>query len=373
MLYTKSSLKTDASLIATIALLGITGLLVIASISSVAAEMAHHDASYFTRKHLIGMCMATIVLITVRAIPYRYVIRAYPLLYICSALATLATHSRWGIAIHGSARWLNLGFIVVQPSELLKISTIIILALILYRHQYALWSPANILLFGGTTLMSMLLLLSQPDFGQAMTIALSAVTLLIVARIPWSVIIAGIGSLAGLGIMLAIWSPYRLKRLLIFMDPWSDEHGKGFQVIQSLIALGSGGWTGVGIGQSQQKYGYLPMLHTDFIAAGIGEEFGLMGMILLMTLYIILTHLFLKRAHLVAGSGLFVIVAGVVLINIQALFHMGVVTSCLPPKGIGLPLVSYGTSSLLAYALLLGTMLCPRPAINTSRSYLVNR
>lgn len=173
---------------------------------------------------------------------------------------------------------------------------------------------------------------------------------------------------------LAVARPYRLKRILTFLDPWSDPRGAGFQIIQSLIAIGSGGWYGVGIGNSKQKFFYLPMQHTDFIFSIIAEETGLIGSVILIGLFVGLLYVGLRLASLMQDMFSYLVCVGfTVLISLQAAINIAVSAGLVPTKGIGMPFISYGNSSLIAWYICIGLMLnCARTAQQSSHTNRVS-
>jgi cell division protein FtsW len=202
------------------------------------------------------------------------------------------------------------------------------------------------------------LLLKQPDFGATVTLMLTTLTLFFITHHNIKQILLTfccffVGALA-----LIVFRPYRLQRIIIFLDPWQDPKGAGFQIIQSLVAIGSGKWFGLGVGHSRQKFFYLPMQHTDFIFSIIAEETGFFGVIFLISLFFLLLYFGIKIAHQCNNyfSSL-VIIAFATLISLQTIINMAVVTGLAPTKGIGLPFVSYGNTSLVCYLFMVGIII----------------
>ncbi len=340
-------------------LLIVIGFIFIYSSSSAYALERCHDALFYVKKQALGLVLGLIGGVILATIPLPWLKAAAPYLFLLSLVATAATVLPGiGISIHGSRRWLSLGFFSFQPSELLKIFFIIYCAYFLDKKQFSLHSLTHytqlLCVIGATAVV----LLLQPDFGQMVTLSLTAATLFFLAHVPLRYLLfTAIPVLPLLGLL--VWlKPYRFHRILIYQNPWQDPQGAGFQIIQSLIAIGSGGWTGLGIAQSKQKFFYLPMHHTDFIFSIIAEETGFLGVLFLITLYMLFCVIGLRLAARMQSLFSFLVVSGIiVLITIQALINMGVASALLPTKGIGLPFISYGASSLLAHLCMIGVVI----------------
>ncbi len=274
---------------------------------------------------------------------------AYPALAAVLILLAFVLVPGIGIVRGGARRWVSLGFVTFEPSELLKPAFVLYLAHSLARKREKIHSfTYGVLPHLLVALVPMLLLMLQPDFGATAVLALVTGAMLFVAGARPSQLL-GLGAAAGsAGFALVFFSPYRWKRVVAFLDPWDDPLGKGFQLVQSFLAFGSGGVTGVGLGHSKQKLFYLPEGHTDFIFALIGEEMGFLGGGLVLLAFSILAirgFRLATRAHdsftsYLAFGLTFVVVA-------QAALNLAVVMGCLPTKGMPLPLLSYGGSSLV--------------------------
>ncbi len=285
---------------------------------------------------------------------------AYPALGVVLLLLVCVLIPGIGQVRGGARRWLSLGFVTFEPSELLKPVFVLYLAHSLARKREKIHSfTYGVLPHLIVALVPMMLLMLQPDFGATAVLALLTGAMLFVAGArPGQLLALGLGA-ASAGFVAIYWSPYRWKRVMGFLDPWDDPLGKGFQLVQSFLAFGSGGVTGVGLGHSRQKLFYLPEGHTDFIFALIGEEMGFLGGALVLLGFVILAvrgFRLATRAHdaftsYVAFGLTFVVV-------MQAALNVAVVMGCLPTKGMPLPLLSYGGSSLVTtigmIAILLG-------------------
>ncbi|NMC61638.1 MAG: putative lipid II flippase FtsW, partial [SAR324 cluster bacterium] len=260
----------------------------------------------------------------------------------------------------GATRWVNLGILRFQPGEFVKLSFVVFLAGYFFRHEEKipgfLWGMFKPLFFAAIVA---LLYLLQPDFGSAAVLMVVTLAMALAAGVRLRyIMICGVLSLFALGALIFI-SPYRMARVTSFLSPWEDPSGKGYQLIQSLIAVGSGQWTGVGLGSSQQKLFFLPAAHTDFIFSVIGEELGFVGSTVLILAFLYFLYRGLKLAGSVAGDTFsYTLAVGLTsLIALPALLNVGVAIGVLPTKGMVLPLVGYGGSSLLVCLMAVGILL----------------
>jgi cell division protein FtsW len=267
-----------------------------------------------------------------------------------------------GRELNGSRRWLAIGGFTIQVSELVKVATVVFLSTYLnkYRLQIAEdWRHFAKLL----TMLAVVtfLLLREPDFGSVVVIGLTFFAMLFLGgvKLRQYLLLAGICA-------LALWwlkdsSPYRMARITGYLDPWSDQFNSGYQLVQSLIAFGRGEWVGVGLGQSVQKLLYLPEAHTDFVFAIFAEEFGFIGVICLIALYVFLVARIFSLSRLAISHqdwyAAFIFIGFGLLISIQSFINMGVNAGLLPTKGLTLPFISYGGSSLLVSCTMVGMML----------------
>jgi cell division protein FtsW len=358
MFYARKQLISDTRIFISIVIILITiGLLFIYSASSVFALEKYQSAHYYLKKQIMGLIIGFIGLSLFRYIPIKTIQQMSPFLCIVSLLLTALTLvTGYAQHIHGSSRWLSVYGFSFQPSELLKLSCILYCSYILAKKEYSLNSFWNTYVPYVTIVgISSMVLLAQPDFGMTITLAVTAFTLLYIVHIPMVHLLITMSFLFCGSIFLIALKPYRLRRILTFLNPWDDPQGAGFQIIQSLIAIGSGGIWGAGVAQSKQKFFYLPMQHTDFIFSIIAEETGFIGATFLILLYILFLYFGLKIASTIKDTFASLATLGfVILISLQALINGAVVTGLVPTKGIGLPFVSYGNSALICSLCMVG-------------------
>lgn len=264
-----------------------------------------------------------------------------------------------GRSAYGSKRWLNVGPVNIQPTEIAKFALVIFAAYVLAMKGDRLKQFFHLLVpVVAITLIEAALILRQPDLGSALVMCFSIMVLLVVAKTKGRHL-AAISAVGLMGaVLFAVTAPYRLRRILSFLNPWSDPRGAGYQVIQSYVALGSGSIKGLGLGMSRQKFLYLPNAHTDFIFAIIGEELGLIGTMVVLFLLGLLAYGGMKIARMAPDDLGRLLAAGITgLIVIQALVNIGGVTGLLPITGVPLPLVSSGGSSLCVCMGCIGVLL----------------
>ena len=344
----------------TIGALIIIGLLFIYSSSSVYALERFHSAIYFVKKQLFGLMLGLGAIAVARLFPLSTVKRLTPLFFFGSLGLTLITMlPHFAHHIHGSSRWINIFGFSFQPSEMLKIALLLYVAHFLTKKEKRSSSFIHgylpfLVILGVTSLV----LLKQPDFGLAVTLVITTFILLFIAQFQTKHLLLTFSALLPGAIALVLFKPYRLKRILTFMNPWSDPQGAGFQIIQSLIAIGSGGMWGVGISHSKQKFFYLPMQHTDFIFSIIAEETGFAGALFLIALYAMFLYFGVRIAwQLKDPFSLFTTLGFVILISIQTIMNLAVTTGLVPTKGLGLPFVSYGLTALICNLAILGILI----------------
>jgi len=267
-----------------------------------------------------------------------------------------------GHVVNGSRRWLRLGPFTLQASEAIKLCTILYMSSYFMRHKETL-STGLLQVIKPLAILAMigLLLLMEPDFGATVVLFVSVLGMMFMAgvRIRWFVILLLLG--AFLVTMLVIFSPYRLARFTGFLDPWQHQYGSGYQLTQALIAFGRGGFFGLGLGQSIQKMFFLPEAHTDFIFAIIGEELGLVGVLVVLGLYSTFVYLAMNIASRAQKAqfyyGAWCAYGMTFWLSFQVIVNIGVNLGLLPTKGLTLPFMSYGGSSLLLNCLVVGILM----------------
>ncbi|MBV8803582.1 MAG: putative lipid II flippase FtsW [Sinobacteraceae bacterium] len=347
-------------LVLSIALLGL--VMVTSASVSIASQETGQPFFYLERQLLLtligGACAALLFCIPSQLLEKISV----PLLITAIAMLALVFVPGLGHTVNGSRRWLQLAGLNFQASELARVLVLIYVASYAVRREEALRStfgglvkPLGLLVLVGA------LLLAEPDFGAATVLFATGFGILFVAGARLRYVLA-MTLIAGAGFAaLAVSSSYRLRRLTTFLDPWADPYNSGFQLTQSLIAIGRGQWFGVGLGESVQKLFYLPEAHTDFLFAVLAEELGLAGVVVTLALFLALVWRSFHIARLASTAGLkfqSYLAAGFGLwVGIQAFINMGVNMGVLPTKGLTLPFMSYGRSSLIVALAWVGLLL----------------
>ncbi|MGH3080822.1 MAG: putative lipid II flippase FtsW [Gaiellaceae bacterium] len=352
----KGQLEQQILLLVTLALVAF-GLVMVYSATSASAALANGDSSYYFRKQGLYALVGVALLLLARRSGYRALRVLSPALVLVSIgllLAVLAI----GSTANGARRWLQVGPVVFQPSELAKLALLVFAAAYLARRPAPQTLGELIKPIGLVTGVVCALLLAEPDLGTAITIVVMMGGVLVVSGAPTRLLMTAGGLCATLVLAAAWFEPYRRARLLSFLNPWSDVQGDGYQPVQAMLALGSGGIFGEGLGQSVSKANYLPEAHTDMIFAIIGEELGLVGATALIAAYAAFAYAgfrvalgcrdpFGKRL----AAGITTLVCG------QALINLAAVMGAAPLTGITLPFVSYGGSSLVVGLAAVGILL----------------
>jgi cell division protein FtsW len=353
-------LRPDAWLFGIALALVSLGVVMVYSASAIIAADRFHDPFFFLKKQLFWAVLGMAGLWTAMRLDYRLLERLVaPLLVLSVALLVLTLVPPFGQSINGTRRWLRLGPLSFQPVELAKFALVVYLAAFFRRREARLQSFCHgllpvLIVAGGMAGLTIL----QPDLGNSLALVLLALALayLAGARVMHMAAVAA-AALPVLALLIAL-KPYRWRRMVAFMAPWDDPQGAGFQIIQSFLALGSGGWAGRGLGESRQKLFYLPEPYTDFILAIIGEELGLVGAVAVVTLFAVLAWRGLRiGAHAPDPFGAYLALGLTLMIATQTLVNIGVVTGTLPTKGLPLPFISFGGSALLMTLFSTGVLL----------------
>ena len=352
--------KLNILLLIIVTIMALYGIIMIYSASSVWAQYKFNDAFHFAKYQFIFFIISFLCMLIVKKIDYNlYKRHSNKILLLSLILLILVLIPGIGTLRNGSRSWFKIGPFGLQPSEIAKVSLIIFLSKYLEKNQNNLSNiKKSILPVLGIIFLFFGLIMLEPDFGTGMVIVLSLMLILFISGVKLK-FFASLGILGILGIAgLIIIAPYRLKRIISFLNPWSDPLGSGYQIIQSLYAIGPASLLGLGFGKSIQKQFYLPEPQTDFIFAIICEEFGLVGAISVIVLFISLFYIILKISlkqnnlfakYLSFGLGMQII--------LQGTLNLCVVTSLIPVTGVTLPFFSYGGSSLLVSMISIGIIL----------------
>jgi len=356
----------DRSLAWAALLLVALGLVMVYSASIATAEASRYSGqnpAYFLIRHAAFLALSLAAATMVFLVPVRWWQKGAPWIFAASfVLLVLVLIPGIGREVNGARRWLNLMVATVQPSEIMKLATVLYAADYTVRKHAVLKSfKRGLLPMLGVMLAVAWLLLREPDFGAFVVVAVTAFGLLFLGGMNGRHFTALVGMLA-LGFAgLVLSSPYRMQRIFGFMDPWSDSYGKGYQLSHALIAFGRGEWLGVGLGASVEKLHYLPEAHTDFLLAVIAEELGLAGVVVVIALFlwIVLRAFAIGRQAAMRERHFHALVAqGIgIWIGFQSLINMGVNMGLLPTKGLTLPLMSFGGSGLFVNCVAIAVLL----------------
>jgi cell division protein FtsW len=353
-------LVPDVWLFALVVALVSVGVVMVYSASAIVAAERFHDPLFFLKKQLFWAVAGFGALWLAMRLDYRRLERlVVPVLVLALGLLVLVLIPPFGQEINGTRRWLRGGPVSFQPVELAKFALVLYLASFLTRRPEAIRTFAHGLLpllvvagvMAGLTIL-------QPDLGNSLALIILTLALAYLAGARLRHMLAvGAAGLPLVGLLIAM-EPYRWRRMVAFANPWDDPQGSGFQIIQSFLALGSGGWFGLGLGESRQKLFYLPEPYTDFIFAIVGEELGLVGALGVLTLLALVIWRGLRvglRAPDAFGS--YLALGLTVMLATQTLVNLGVVTGLLPTKGLPLPFISFGGSALLTTMFAAGILL----------------
>lgn len=337
-------------LLTTVGVLNVVGVVMVLSASSVVSLTNYGSAWYFFQRQLVWTVLGVIGFVVALNVDYRKWRRAVrPLLFITAALLVLVLVPGIGIYVSGSRRWLGVGAWRFQPSEIAKLTMVLFAADLLTRreHQLADWRcvvrPILLVVLGYGALLTL-----EPDLDSALVLGVIAVAVLIAGGIRMHhlavICTSGVAGAA----LLSIAAPYRRARVFTFLHPTADASNTGYQILQSLIALGTGGPGGVGLGEGKSKWLFLPNAHTDFIFSVIGEELGLIGTMIVLALFVAFAAVGLRIAlHAPDRFGMLLAAGITIWVIVQAAVNIGGVTGLLPVAGIPLPFVSFGGSALV--------------------------
>lgn len=344
---------------AALALAGI-GIVMVYSTSAILAADRFGDPYYFLKKQVLYASIGFLLMIVMMFFPYQALKRlAYPIFIVTTLLLVAVLIPGIGHKAGGSMRWLKIAGFTFQPSEFAKLGLIIFLAYFLTKKEEKIRSFSfgflpTILLSG----LVIALIFKEPDFGAALFLTLMVFILLFISGARVIYLVSAFLMAIPVAYLLMMSAEYRYKRLISFIRPWEDPSGTSFQIIQSFLSFGSGGLFGLGLGEGRQKLFFLPAPHTDFIFSIIGEELGLVGALGVILLFFILTFRGIQTGVSIPDKfGSYLALGITLMISLQALINIGVVLGLLPTKGLTLPFVSYGGTSLIANFLGLGILL----------------
>lgn len=359
----KTHLQLDPVLLGLTMALLLGGFVILASASISVSDNATGNPFFYVERQLVAAAIGAVAAFFCLFVPMRaWQALGFPMLLVGIALLTVVLVPGIGYEVNGATRWVRFGPMNLQVSEPARLCLLIYVAGYVVRQQKALREQFVGFLRPMLVLsLACILLLAEPDFGAAIVLLATALVVLFVAgaRIRDFVVFFSAAVIAM--VILALTSPYRLNRLTAFLDPWADPYNSGFQLTQSLIAIGRGEWVGVGLGDSVQKLFYLPEAHTDFVFAVYAEEFGLLGSVVLIAMFLALLWRVFRlamraadaerffEAYLAIGLGTW--------LGLQAFINIGVNMGILPTKGLTLPLISYGRSSMIVAMIAIGLLL----------------
>ena len=350
--------KGDYMLLILVTLLALVGAVFIYSASNYSAKATYGDAFFFVKKQILGIVIGFCTMLGTCFFDYNKLKKfCFPICIVSFLTLALVFIPGIGVENYGARRWLNLGVITLQPSEISKF------ALILFCATYFSKNPEKTKTFFGILpvlafgLATCVLIILEPNMSITVCVVLLMLTMLFSAGMKIKLFLFLILPAIVLGVILIIMEPYRLKRLSAFLNPWSSPKGEGYQLLQSLYALGSGGLFGVGLFNSRQKYAFLPFAESDFILAVIGEEIGFIG----LSFFFLLIGLIIFKGFKIASKAKdlfgFMLAMGITMIfGIQAVVNALVVTGSIPPTGLPLPLVSSGNTSIIIFMTEMGVL-----------------
>lgn len=330
------------------------GLMMVYSASYIYAKEKFGSSTHFVLKQFIFMMMGIFAAIVLSKTKFNFWFRySFYVHGFLGLIIFLTLVPGVAVSIKGSARWINLGGFLFQPGELLKYSSL--LASVFYFQHFTLWQPKQRAIYSTVLLAPIMALVFQPDFGMFMLCLMNVFFICYLSPFPRKIFYGLLGlSLLSCSLIL-VAAPYRVQRLMSYLDPWSDPRGAGFQIVQSFLAFAKGSVLGAGLGNSNEKLFYLPEAHNDFILSVIGEELGLLGVTVVVVLFFILVFLGLKLAMSIKDYARSMFATGAIFaIGIQMFLNAAVVMGLLPTKGLTLPFISYGGSALISNLLLIG-------------------
>ncbi|MGZ3444454.1 MAG: putative lipid II flippase FtsW [Myxococcaceae bacterium] len=353
-------LAVDPVLLGAVVALVSLGLVMVYSASAVTAAEKQGNGFYFLERQLLAAGVGLVAMATAVRVGYRRLARlAYPMLLLSIVLLVMVLVPGVGTVVGGARRWLRLPGLSLQPAEIAKFTWVVYLAYSLAKKRekvatFSIGFLPHLLLAG----LLVVLCMAEPDFGSSVELLVLLFILLFAAGTKLSYLVGSVLLAMPLAYGAIAHSPYRLKRITAFLDPWAHRHDIGYQVAQSLISVGSGGFFGLGLGESRQKLFFLPEAHTDFIFSIIGEELGLLGAVATIVLYGIVVWRGTRAALRASETfGTYLGLGLTAMLGFQAAVNMSVAMGMLPTKGLTLPFISYGGCSLVISMAAAGVLL----------------
>ena len=350
--------KGDFVLLIAVTALAAVGTIFIYSASNYSAEATYGDPYYFVKKQIIGILLGIVAMTATAIFDYKKLsVFNIPVSIISLVLLALVFVPGIGVENYGAKRWIGFGSFTLQPSEIAKFALILFSATYVAKHPDRPKSFTGVLPVLGFGLIICLLIILEPNMSITVCVALLMMTMLFAAGMKIKNMMFLVIPALAAGVLLIIVEPYRLSRLAAFLNPWSSPKGEGYQLLQSLYALGSGGWFGVGLFNSRQKYAFLPFAESDFILSVIGEEIGFIGLVAFFALLGLIIYRGLKIAAKAKDVFGFMLSVGITMIfGIQTVINALVVTGSIPPTGLPLPLVSSGNTSIIIFMAEMGIL-----------------
>ena len=349
--------RIDYILLGAVLLLVSLGLLFVYSASSYSAQLTYGNKYFFLTKQLIGALIGVVVMVVMTLLNLKLVKKLW-IVGVVVSVVLLCLVFVPGISIenYGARRWIGVGSFSMQPSEIAKFAYVLFCAVYMSKTdtsklRYCILPIAVGVVFCG-------LIIAEPNMSITMCMAMLMIIMLYVGGMKWKYFLLMLIPIALAVPLLIVIEPYRLQRLLAFLDPWASPKDEGYQLIQSLYALGSGGWFGVGLFNSRQKYRFLPFAESDFVFSVIGEETGLIGCLFIFFLYAVVIFLGVRIAVNSRDKFSCYLAGGIsAVVAVQSLLNFAVVTGSIPPTGLPLPFISYGGTSLVVFMAAMGILL----------------
>lgn len=349
--------KFDYILLIAVLILVTVGQLFVFSASRYSAELTYHNKYFFLTKQLIGAVVGLVAMFIVSQIKIEWIQKLWIVGVIVSiVLLVLVFVPGISIENYGARRWIGFGGFSMQPSEIAKFAFVLFCAAYMPKVDMSKFRNCLIPIVVGVVFCGLIIM--EPNMSITMCMALLLLIMLYIGGMKWKCFLMLLIPLAAAVPILIVIEPYRLQRLIAFLDPWASPKDEGYQLIQSLYALGGGGWFGVGLFNSRQKFRFLPFAESDFIFSVIGEETGLFGCLLIFALFAVVIFRGVRIAVNSKDKFSCYLAAGIsAVIAVQALLNFAVVTGSIPPTGLPLPFISYGGTSLVVFMTAVGILL----------------